>query len=105
MEDTALGPDEPVQIFRPMVGHGLHEDGDGGEEGLHVERGVERHHIRNQAEKTFSFQMMEEDEHRQSKPQNVTIFLWSLINSRKWALLKTTYILKSELHSYMESRA
>lgn len=63
VEDTALGPDEPVQIFRPMVGHGLHEGGDGGEKGLHVERGVERHHIRNQAGKTFSFQMMEEDKH------------------------------------------
>lgn len=73
VEDTALGPDQQVQVFGPMVGHGLHEGGDGGEEGLHVERGVERHNIRNQTGKTLSFQMMKKKKHQQTKPQNVTI--------------------------------
>lgn len=57
MEDTALGPDESVQVFGPMVGHGLHEGRHGGEEGLHVECRVERNHIRNQAGKTLTEEM------------------------------------------------
>lgn len=49
VEHTALWTDEPVQVFGSMVWHSLHEGGDGGQERLHVERGVECNHVRNQA--------------------------------------------------------
>lgn len=63
VKDMALGPDESVQVFGPMVRHSLQEGRDGGEERLHVECRVERHHIRNQAGKTLTFQMTKDEIH------------------------------------------
>lgn len=62
VKDTALGPDESVQFFGPMVWHGLQECRNRGEERLHVECRVKRHHIRNQAGKS-TFQMMKDEIH------------------------------------------
>lgn len=45
----ALGPDELLQAFGPVIGHRLHETGDGGQERVHVEGRVKKDHVCHQA--------------------------------------------------------
>lgn len=49
VQDQTLGPDQQVQVSWSVVWDFLHEGGDGGQEGLHVEGGVKNHHISHQA--------------------------------------------------------